>query len=107
MKQTFYPAFMSCCTRDDRLWFGLVAFVVGAVVLLQRFDVIPMETWDYLWPSILVVSGLKWMVASSAPSCDMSAPCASSSCNDCGMDACVCSTPVVKKSVKKTSKKKK
>lgn len=98
---------MLSCTKDDRLWFGLVAFVVGAVVLLQRFDVVPAETWDYLWPSILVVSGLKWMMTmnSSDSSCD-------SACCDCGDMVCSCdSTPApvampVKKTAKKTSKRK-
>lgn len=99
---------MCASTKDDRLWFGLVAFVVGAVVLLQRFDVVPVETWDYLWPSILVVSGLKWMVgscgsASYGMSCD-------SMCNDCGSSDCKCEmmpvAPAKKASGKKTSKKK-
>jgi hypothetical protein len=57
---------MSCHTNNDgkelQLWGGLVAFVLGAVVLLEMFDVIPETTWDYLWPSVLVVLGLKLMM---------------------------------------------
>ena len=99
---------MCASTKDDRLWFGLVAFVVGAVVLLQRFDVVPAETWDYLWPSILVVSGLKWMVGSSmGASCGMSCE---SMCGDCGSSDCSCdvmpAAPMKKAPAKKTSKRK-
>ncbi|QQR54938.1 hypothetical protein IPG41_07240 [Candidatus Peregrinibacteria bacterium] len=95
---------MFSCTKDDRLWFGLVAFVVGAVVLLQRFEVVPAETWNYLWPSILVVSGLKWMVGSSSP---VSA-CDPSDCCDCGSGDCSCDlpAPVVAKKMGKKNKKK-
>ena len=101
---------MSCNSKDDRLWWGLVAFVVGAVVLLQKFNVVPSETWNYLWPSILVVSGLKWMLAghsdcgssccSSKGSCEMS-------CKDCGSEPCSCdSMPMPKKSMGKAKKSK-
>lgn len=96
---------MLSCTKDDRLWFGLVAFVIGAVVLLQRFDVVPAETWDYLWPSILVVSGIKWMVSCGSPV----AGCDTGACTDCGDMDCSCDMPMAmpaKKSNKKTSKKK-
>lgn len=93
-------------SKDDRLWFGLVAFVVGAVVLLQRFDVVPVETWDYLWPSILVVSGLKWMMT-----CGTSASCDMGACGDCGNMACTCDAvvamPAPKKAAKKSTNKKK
>lgn len=61
------------------MWTGLVAFIFGAVVLLQKFDVIPDTTWGYLWPSVLVVVGLKLMVGScesceSCGSCDIQTP---------------------------------
>lgn len=46
------------------MWTGLVAFILGAVVLLQKFNVIPDATWSYLWPSVLVVAGLKLMIGS-------------------------------------------
>lgn len=98
---------MCCSTKDDRLWLGLVVFVIGASLLLQRFDVIPAETWDYLWPSILLVSGLKWMVGggSTMPSCEMES---SESCDDCGMVDCSCSVvPAVKKAAPKKSSKRK
>lgn len=99
---------MLSCTKDDRLWFGLVAFVIGAVVLLQRFDVVPAETWDYLWPSILVVSGLKWMVSCSSPMAYDTGD-----CNDCGNAVCSCdvmpapmAVATKKSSSKKSSKRK-
>ncbi len=98
---------MSCCSKDDRLWWGLVAFVVGAVVLLQRFDVVPDETWNYLWPSILVVSGLKWML--SGNSCGSGDSCSTmdSACKDCSSNPCSCDMmPVAKKPAGKKAKRK-
>src|SRR3989344_5424156 len=79
---------------DWHLWFGLVIFVIGAVILLQRFDLIPETTWGYLWPIILIVSGLKFMISYGASSecCD------SGKCSD--MDKC-CSEPMMMKAVPK------
>jgi hypothetical protein len=53
---------MNTLSKDMNLWLGLVAFVIGAVILLQLFEIIPENTWDYLWPSILIVTGLKLMI---------------------------------------------
>lgn len=63
---------MSCCNgchKEKKLWLGLISFVIGAVVLLQLFQVIPDTTWDYLWPSILVIVGLKLMLHSCNHGC--------------------------------------
>ncbi|MFA4814518.1 MAG: DUF5668 domain-containing protein [Candidatus Gracilibacteria bacterium] len=80
-------------SRDSHLWLGLVAFVIGAVLLLQRFDLVPAETWNYLWPSILVVTGLKLMMFRGHGCC-------------CSDDSCEMPMPVVmpKKSAKKKKK---
>ena len=60
---------------------GLVLFVIGAVVLLERFDLIPAETWDYLWPSILIVTGLKLMISmKGGSSCEGDSCCSEGSC---------------------------
>lgn len=65
---------MSCCNercQDYEMWSGLVLFVIGAVFLLQRFDLIPAETWFYLWPILLIVFGVKMMVSGgSTHSCE-------------------------------------
>ncbi len=100
---------MMSCSKDDRLWWGLVAFVVGAVVLLQRFDVVPAETWNYLWPSILIVSGLKWML--SGDSCGSGASCSTKEsagmCGDCSSMPCSCDMmPMAKKAPAKKAKRK-
>jgi hypothetical protein len=63
---------MTCCNdkcQDYEMWTGLVLFVVGAVFLLQRFDLIPPETWFYLWPILLLVFGIKMMVAGGSNHC--------------------------------------
>lgn len=51
------------------MWSGLILFVIGAVFLLQRFDLIPAETWFYLWPILLLVLGVKMMVSGGSKSC--------------------------------------
>lgn len=102
--------FMLCspvaCSKEGHLWMGLVLFVIGAVILLERFDLIPAETWDYLWPSILVVSGLKLMISMKGAVSD--------SCGSCSGASCLCEEtcempmemPITKKPVKKSSRKK-
>lgn len=101
---------MMSCSKDDRLWWGLVAFVVGAIVLLTRFGVVPAETWDYLWPSILVVSGIKWMLSGNGGSCCSSEACdmaCDTMCKDCKSMECTCEAmPMAKKAVAKKGKSK-
>lgn len=101
------------CSREGHLWLGLVAFVIGAVILLQRFDIVPVETWDYLWPSILLVTGIKLMIIGEKKNdspCEgvCEDPC-EDVCGTCGDDSCegICEKPMVKKSMKKKSGKKK
>ena len=95
-------------SRDGQLWLGLVAFVIGAVFLLQRFDLVPAETWDYLWPSILVVTGLKWMMLRGKGSCCEGGACESDdSCGSCGGDSCKGSCEMPMATPKKSMKKKK
>ncbi|MEK9160374.1 MAG: DUF5668 domain-containing protein [Patescibacteria group bacterium] len=92
-----------CCSnnKDHQLWLGLVAFVIGAVLLLQRFDLVPAETWDYLWPSILVVTGLKWMISRNSDSCQMEDSCM------CGGNSCDGSCELPMPAPKKATSKKK
>lgn len=105
------PTMCASNTRDHQLWLGLVAFVIGTVLLLERFDLVPTETWDYLWPSILVLTGLKLMlICKDSPKecCGSSCEMESSSC-DCGDGACGgCEMPMVmpKKAAKKKTGKK-
>lgn len=94
---------MSCCsnhTKDNHMWGGLIAFIIGAVVLLEKFDIIPSATWGYLWPSILIVVGLKLMLGSSE-TCNTS----NDSCCDSGECKGVCAV-VMPTPAKKTAKKK-
>jgi len=56
------------------MWLGLLVFVAGAVFLLQRFDLIPAETWHYLWPILLLVFGIKMMASGgSSGECEVPA----------------------------------
>ena len=57
----------SCCnvnSKDHQLWIGLVALTFGGVVLLQKLGWLPENTFEYLWPSVLLVTGFKWIVSS-------------------------------------------
>ncbi len=93
-------------SRDGQLWLGLVAFVIGAVLLLQRFDLVPAETWDYLWPSILVVTGLRWMIMRGHGCCG-GGSCESDDSCMCGGDSCNGSCEMPMAAPKKSMKKKK
>ena len=95
---------MSCCSshaKDNHMWGGLVAFIIGAVILLEKFDIIPSETWAYLWPSILIVVGLKLMLCSNenCTSGDDASCCESGACK--GACAVVMPTPAKKPAKKK------
>jgi len=106
---TFNHAFMkSCPCKDHALWFGLVAFVIGAVILLQDFDLIPSATFGYLWPCILVVSGLKMMLCCGCPCTECKGDCDCKSAEvPCAGEACDCGKKeVAKKNDKKPGKKK-
>ncbi|MBT5823550.1 hypothetical protein HOH67_00275, partial [Candidatus Peregrinibacteria bacterium] len=59
----------SCNPNECHLWSGLILFVVGAIFLLQKLDVVPETTWTYLWPAMLIVVGLKLMMASGSSCC--------------------------------------
>jgi hypothetical protein len=78
---------MDCCTTEKgcHTFLGLIAFVIGAVILLQKFDIIPSETWSYVWPIILIVAGLKMMVGCCASSCGSSCEttCCETECKPC------------------------
>jgi len=96
-----------CCgphSKEHRLWLGLVAFIIGAVVLLQKFELIPVTTWDYLWPTLLIVVGLKLLIG-SRENCGPDDCC----CSEGG--ACACDMPsapmVMEKKAPKTKSKKK
>ncbi len=92
---------MSCCsnhTKDNHMWGGLIAFIVGAVILLERFDIIPAETWAYLWPSILIVVGLKLMLGSNET--------CTTSDESCKGECSVAMPTIAPTTAKKTAKKK-
>ena len=96
---------MSCCSdhsKDNHMWGGLIAFIIGAVVLLQKFDIIPTETWGYLWPSILIVFGLKLMLCSNESCASTSS---SESCCETGSCKGECAV-IMPTAAKKTPKKK-
>lgn len=93
---------MSCSpNREHGLWLGLVAFVIGVTVLLQRFAVIPDSTFSYLWPSILAITGLKFMISQGGND----SGCCGSEC-DWDMAEMMPTEMPAKKKSKKTSKRK-
>lgn len=91
------------------MWLGLIFFVVGAVILLQKFDIVPSTTWGWLWPAILIVVGLKGML--SYGSCKTGESCCDSKGKDCcGSGMCSDEKPMMKVKAapkKKVAKKKK
>lgn len=96
----------SCDTNQcHHLWLGLVAFVIGAVILLQKFDIVPETTWGWLWPSILVVMGLKFMLWGNCSSSDCCESTAKSDC--CSSNTCCDEVKPKKKTTKKKTTKKK
>ncbi len=76
MKNNSCPTSCTKTCAEYELWIGLFVFLVGAVFLLMKFDVIGPEFWSYFWPSVLVISGLKLILMGGAHSaaCDCVEP---------------------------------
>jgi predicted membrane protein len=42
--------------------FGLLLVVVGALMLLQKFNILTGDFWGYIWAIIIILLGLKLMM---------------------------------------------
>ncbi len=51
--------------HHKHMWIGLMLFVTGALLYLQKFEVIPQETWAYVWPGLILLTGIKLMFEGS------------------------------------------
>ncbi len=40
------------------MWFGLGLVLIGILLLFNNLGIISGDTWDYIWPSIIVLIGL-------------------------------------------------
>jgi len=39
------------------MFFGVLLLILGALMLLTRLDFIPGDTFDYLWPVVIIALG--------------------------------------------------
>ena len=67
------------------LFFGLAAFVVGALLLLQALGIIVQAIWVFLWPIFLILLGLK-LIASGSQDHSAGACCEDEACEMSEMD---------------------
>lgn len=40
------------------MWFGLGLVLVGMLLLLNNLGIITGDTWNYIWPGIVIIIGL-------------------------------------------------
>lgn len=40
------------------MWFGFGLVLVGILLLLNNLGIIQGDTWDYIWPAIIILLGL-------------------------------------------------
>lgn len=43
------------------MWKGLTMLIIGVVFLLQKWEILPEETWGWVWPVLLVLWGLGFL----------------------------------------------
>jgi hypothetical protein len=41
---------------------GLIVIAVGVIALLVKLDVLSGSTWDYIWPTVLIIIGLSFVI---------------------------------------------
>ncbi|HML18042.1 MAG TPA: DUF5668 domain-containing protein [Bryobacteraceae bacterium] len=51
----------TACATGGRIW-GAALAVVGAIFLLDNFDIIHGNVWNYLWPVVLIAIGVGMLV---------------------------------------------
>lgn len=50
------------------MWFGLGLVFVGILLLLNNLGIITGDSWDYIWPAIIVLIGLN-IIFRRSPCC--------------------------------------
>lgn len=66
---TWWPLFiiavaaLQLLTRSAPLVFTVILFGIGVILQAIRLDMLPSETWSYLWPAGLILAGV-WLVLS-------------------------------------------
>lgn len=54
---------LSQLSSRPRPWLGSSIIVgIGAVLLVQQLGLLPEDTWQYLWPSLIILAGV-WIIA--------------------------------------------
>ncbi|OQB05705.1 MAG: hypothetical protein BWY19_00838 [bacterium ADurb.Bin212] len=43
------------------MWFGLGLVLVGILLLLNNLGIIKGDTWDYIWPAVIILVGLSML----------------------------------------------
>jgi uncharacterized membrane protein HdeD (DUF308 family) len=48
--------------KEGKMVFGLILIAVGVIALLEKFNVITGDVWNYTWPVVLVIIGLSFIL---------------------------------------------
>lgn len=51
------------------MWFGFALVLVGVLLLLNNLGIIQGNTWDYIWPAIIILVGLSILLRRKDPNC--------------------------------------
>lgn len=46
------------------MFFGMLLLILGALMLLNRFDIITGGVWDYFWPVVVIAIGVSMIFKS-------------------------------------------
>lgn len=51
------------------MWFGFALVLVGVLLLLNNLGIIQGNTWDYIWPAVVILIGLSILLRRKDPNC--------------------------------------
>ena len=52
------------------MWFGFTLVIAGVLLLLNNLGILKGNSWDYIWPSAVILLGISILLKKNSPSKD-------------------------------------
>lgn len=60
--KVFVISLLSAIMRKIRMWFGIILALIGVILLLQNTGVLEPGIWRIVWPLVLIIIGLLFIL---------------------------------------------